>query len=202
MDRALRDSSDQLTRARHRDSRSWLVFLDSDGVGTALADQLRRSGHRVRAVLHQPVDALTKIDGGYALNPQRPEQLQPVAPNAAQSEGDLAGIIDCWPLDIAPIRWPARGWSGEMNHYLGVFTILHLVKAFADHDAIAPRLYVITANAQPAPDRRLAVEQAAVWGLGRVVGHQEFVNRWGGLIDIDDADDHAETAAHLRAHSR
>ena len=41
-----------------------------------------------------------------------------------------------------------------MNDHLGVFTILHLVKAFADHDTIAPRLYVITANAQPAPGNR------------------------------------------------
>ena len=56
-----------------------------------------------------------------------------------------------------------------MNDHLGVFTILHLAKAFAEHDTMAPRLYVITANAQPAPGtERLAVEQAAVWGLGRV----------------------------------
>ena len=36
------------------DSLSWLIFLDSDGVGAALADQFRRNGHRVRAVLRQP----------------------------------------------------------------------------------------------------------------------------------------------------
>ena len=88
-----------------------------------------------------------------------------------------------------------------MNDHLGVFTILHLVKAFADHDSIAPRLYVITANAQPALGTEpLAVEQAAVWGLGRVVGHQEFVNRWGGLIDIDDADDRTETGSRICEH--
>ena len=80
-------------------------------------------------------------------------------------------------------------------------TILHLAKAFADHDSVTPRLYVITANAQPALGTEpLAVEQAAVWGLGRVVGHQEFVDRWGGLIDIDDADDRTETGSRICAH--
>ena len=67
--------NDQAEKAALSDSSSWLVFLDGYGVGTTVADQLRRSGHRVRAVLHQPVTALTKIDGGYGLNPQRPEQL-------------------------------------------------------------------------------------------------------------------------------
>ena len=46
----------------------------------------------------------------------------------------------------------------------------------------------------------LAVDQAAVWGLGRVIGHQEFADHWGGLIDIDDADDRAQTATRICQH--
>jgi acyl transferase domain-containing protein/acyl carrier protein/NADP-dependent 3-hydroxy acid dehydrogenase YdfG len=180
------------------DSLSWLILLDTDGVGTTLADQLRRRGHRVRAVLQQPVAALTKVDGGYALNPRRPEQLHHLIETHLENEGDLAGIINCWPLDISPDPDPELA---ELNYELGVFTILHLVKTFADHDSVAPRLYVITANAQPAlGSERLAVDQAPVWGLGRVVGHQEFVHHWGGLIDIDDADDRAETGSRICEH--
>ena len=119
-----------------------------------------------------------------------------------ENEGDLAGIINCWPLDMgAESDGRHAATSGEMNDHLGVFTILRLAKAFAEHDTMASRLYVITANAQPARGtERLAVDQATVWGLGRVVGHQEFVNRWGGLIDIDDADDHTETASRICEH--
>ena len=119
-----------------------------------------------------------------------------------ENEGDLAGIIDCWPLDISaePDGCPAAS-CGDMNDHLGVFTILHLAKAFAEHDTVAPRLYVLTSNAQPAlGTERLAVEQAAAWGLGRVFGQQEFANRWGGLIDIDDADDHTQTASRVCEH--
>ncbi len=60
---------------------------------------------------------------------------------------------------------------------------------------------MVTANAQPAPGTQaLAVDQAAIWGLGRVIGHQEFVDRWGGLIDIDDAEDAAQTALRICEH--
>ncbi len=76
-------------------------FPDSEGVGTTLADQLRRSGHRVRVLLRQPVSALTKVDGGYSLNPEQPEQIHQFIATHIENEGDLAGIIDCWPLDIS-----------------------------------------------------------------------------------------------------
>ena len=194
--------NDRAEKAALSDSLSWLVFLDGDGIGTTVADRLRRSGHRVRVVLHQPVTALTKIDGGYALNPQRPEQLNRLIQTQLENEGDLAGIINCWPLDMrAESDGRHAATSGEMNDHLSVFTILHLAKAFAEDDTMAPRLYVITANTQPARGtERLAIEQATVWGLGRVFGHQEFVNGWGGLIDIDDADDHTETASRICEH--
>ena len=86
-----------------------------------------------------------------------------------------------------------------------MFTVLRLVKALAEHDTVKSRLYLITANAQPAPGTQLsAVDQAAIWGLGRVIGHQEFSEHWGGLIDIDmnidTAPDRADTAARICEH--
>ena len=109
-------ADDSAGAATSTDSLSWLIFLDSDGVGTTLADQLRRSGHRVRAVLRQPVSALTKVDGGYFLNPQQPEQLHQLIATHVENDGDLAGIINCWPLDIPPkpTGCPADT-SGELN---------------------------------------------------------------------------------------
>ncbi|HUB56363.1 MAG TPA: type I polyketide synthase [Mycobacterium sp.] len=192
---------DRRDTATSPDNAPWLIFVDAGGVGTALAEQLRRSGRQVRQVLHQPVTALTKIDGGYALNPRHPEQLRQLVDTHVEKEGELAGILNCWPLDIRADDDGQPTSPAETNGDLGVFTILHLVKAVAEHDTIAPRLYLITANAQPAPGtQRLAIEQAAVWGLGRVVGHQEFVNRWGGLIDIDHANDRDVTASRICEH--
>ena len=113
------------------------------------------------------------------MNTRCPEQMGQLFTHLG-SEGDLAGIVNCWPLDISDRS------SVDENHQLGAFTILRLVKALAEHDTVKPRLYLVTANAQPAPGTPLhAVDQAAIWGLGRVIGHQEFSEYWGGLIDID-----------------
>ena len=113
------------------------------------------------------------------MNTRCPEQMGELFTRLGD-DGDLDGIVNCWPLDIT------GSLSVDENHQLGAFTILRLVKALAEHDTVKARLYLITANAQPAPGTPLrAVDQAAIWGLGRVIGHQEFSEHWGGLIDID-----------------
>ncbi|WP_445166123.1 type I polyketide synthase [Mycolicibacterium sp. Dal123E01] len=159
------------------EEQSWLVLDDDGGVGAAIADELRTRGHRVRTVARQPDD--------------EPDQMSRLLTN----EGDLAGIINCWPLDIR------AELSDDENHQRGAFGVLRLVKALAQLDTGKPRLYLVTANAQSTPGTPVReVDQAAIWGLGRVVGHQEFAEYWGGLIDIDDTDDRAVTAARICAH--
>ncbi|MET0456282.1 MAG: type I polyketide synthase [Mycobacterium sp.] len=160
-------------------AQSWLVLADAGGVGTTVADELRSRGHRVHTVGHGPVD--------------EPDQIDRLLSHVS-GEGDLAGIVNCWPLDMSSD-------DVRRSHQLGAFPVLRLLKALARQDAVKPRLYLVTANAQPAPGTRLcAVEQAAVWGLGRVVGHQEFAEYWGGLIDIDGAADRTETAIRICGH--
>lgn len=173
---------------------SWLVFVDETGVGAGLAEEMRQRGHRVRTVEHNSVDRLTEVDGGYSLNTRIPEQVDQLLTHLG-GEGDLDGIVNCWPLDVSDAS------SVEEGHRLGVFTVLRLAKALAEHDTLKCRLYLVTANAQPAPGVPVrAVDQAAIWGLGRVIGHQELSERWGGLIDIDDSDDRAHTAARICDH--
>lgn len=173
---------------------SWLVFVDESGVGDGVADRLRRSGHRVHTVAHRDVEALTEIDGGYAIDARSPEQLYRLFDVHLDGESGLGGIVDCWPVDV-------DADNAEISQHLGLLTVLRLTKALAAHDTVTPRLYLITANAQPAlGTESLAVDQSAIWGLGRVIGHQEFVERWGGLVDIDVADHLDDTAARVCRH--
>ena len=102
-------------------------------------------------------------------------------------EGDLAGIVNCWPLDICSFEAESRCVDADVvdeNHRLGVFAILRLVKGLAEHDTIKPRLFLVTANAQPAPGIELrAVDQAAIGGsveLSATRSSRTLV----GLIDI------------------
>ncbi|WP_036346582.1 type I polyketide synthase [Mycolicibacterium aromaticivorans] len=160
------------------DPTSWLLLRDGTGVGAAVSDEMRRRGHRIRVIDHDDRNELAATDF------------------AALFDDDLRGIIDCWPLDIT------ESGSVEEQYRLGVLTALRLAKALAQQDTPDQlRLHVVTANAQPAPGTQLrGVDQSALWGLGRVIGHQELPEHWGGLIDIDAADGHAQIAARICEH--
>lgn len=178
-----------LPRENAREYQSWLVFVDDSGVGLAIAQELRRRGHSVQTVEHRSVDAITHIDGAYSINPDLPDHVNQLITSHFVDPADITGIIDCWPLEIS---------SDSDGHEIGAFTILRLVKALAEHGTAKARLYVVTANSQPVPGSHLtAVDQAAVWGLGRVIGHQEFAEYWGGLVDIDGSQDQTQTAARI-----
>ena len=177
-------ASDEV-REEHGDTTagSWLVLADGSGIGAAVGAELTRRGHRVHTVEH---------------GAGCPEQLKELFAHIG-GEGNLAGIVNCWPLDISDDR------SLDENQQLGALAVLRLVKALAGHDTITPRLHLVTANAQPAAGTPVnSVDQAAIWGLGRVIGHQELSEYWGGLIDIDvtsaSAPDRAETAARICEH--
>jgi acyl transferase domain-containing protein/NAD(P)-dependent dehydrogenase (short-subunit alcohol dehydrogenase family)/acyl carrier protein len=185
------DETDAPARDQHQSS--WLILADHAGVGATLGEALRRRGHRVVTAEHRSVGEFAATDGGYVLNIQCPEQVDRLFTHLS-GEDNLEGIVNCWPLDISELR------TVDENHAVGVFTALRLVKALAERDDIRARLYLVTANAQAAPGTPLlAADQAAIWGLGRVIGHQEFSPHWGGLIDIDEAD-HAQTAELICVH--
>ncbi|KAA0109942.1 SDR family NAD(P)-dependent oxidoreductase [Mycolicibacterium sp. P1-5] len=152
----------------------WLLLAGDTGVGAALAGELRSRGHRVRTVGHVAAEAdfSTMLDDG------------------------VHGIVDCWPMDIA------ESGSPDEQQRLGVIPALRLAKALATQkNTTKARLYLVTANAQPVPGTELSgVDQAAMWGLGRVIGHQELPEHWGGLIDVDVADDPRETASRICDH--
>lgn len=168
--------------------RSWLVFADTRGVGTTLAQQLRSLGHRVQTVVHRPVAELSEFEGGFVTNPRHPDQLRELVKLHIEREGELAGIVNCWPLDMSA---QPESDDAESAYQLGVFTVLHLVNALAELEG-KPRLHIVTSNAQAVLGTEVnALDQAALWGLGRVVGHQEFADNWGGLIDVEDGTDEA-----------
>lgn len=178
----------------HPDGQSWLVLSDETGVGAAVAADLRGRGHRVHTVEHRDGAVLTSTEAGYLVDPESAEQIRMLVDTHLDRHGDLTGIVDCWPLDM----------SGRWSDQLGAFPVLRLIKALAARESVT-RLFVITANAQPAGGTPVTgVGQAAMWGLGRVLGHQEFTEYWGGLIDIDSeavlpghTDSRADTAARI-----
>ncbi|WP_422743333.1 type I polyketide synthase [Mycobacterium sp. WMMD1722] len=172
----------------------WLILSDESGCGTAIAEELRGRGQRVQTVRHAVVDAITERDGDLLVDPASDGQLTELLSAHLARHGDLTGIVDCWAQDMSTA-------VQQRDDQLGPFTVLRLVKTLAAQPDCTPRLHLVTANAQPAPGTALTgVDQATMWGLGRVIGHQELGEYWGGLIDIDRADDRQETASRICDH--
>ena len=72
-----------------------------------------------------------------------------------------------------------------------------LIRTLAEAGA-TPRVWLVTKGAQPIADRSepIAVAQAPIWGLGRVIA-LEHPELWGGLVDLDPAETVAAAAEHV-----
>jgi acyl transferase domain-containing protein len=163
-----------------------LVFADKTGVGASVAEQINQAGAPV--VLVTPGDEYDFREGGgtCTLNPGMPEHFSRLLEDIERQMCLSVGLaVHLWSLDLGT---QAQS-SGEFAHAetLGCISVLHLVKAIVQRGS-APRLWLITRGAQAAGEQTaVATTQSPVWGLGRVLGHEEHIGIWGGLIDLDPA---------------
>ncbi|HVU69240.1 MAG TPA: type I polyketide synthase [Ktedonobacteraceae bacterium] len=166
----------------------WLIFADQQGLGQALLASLAAHGQRAVSVTHGDVSDLASQDGQYTLNPALPEQFARLfADLAASGQQTFSRLIYLWGLDTT---FPERNTleALEADQSLVTLSVVHLIKALSQCGwTQLPTVWLVTQGAQPVGELsgRLAIEQAPLWGLGRVIGHQEFTSFWGGLIDLD-----------------
>ncbi len=169
----------------------WWLFSDRGGIGEALAERLRQQDQP--CLLVYPGD-------GYAIEREDARILDPSAPGDFEHLVSEAGlppptrVLYLWGLGSPPSAELTAESLAE-SQTLGVFGLLHLVQALARfaHRSAKPargpvRTWVATRGAVRTADRSapLAVAQAPLWGLGRVIA-LEHPDLWGGLIDLDPA---------------
>ncbi|MEU8238199.1 type I polyketide synthase [Actinoplanes missouriensis] len=159
---------------------AWLVFADSSGVGDALARRLRADGRDVVTVEHADLaEVAAPGPDHYVLNPGDADHYRQVL-EAVNRRSPISRVVHLWNLDL-----PADPLAGGQE--LGSLSVLHLVQALsAGITSRLARIWLVTRMAQsvagaPGP---VAVAQAPTWGIGRVIGHQEFPILWGGLVDL------------------
>ncbi|MEZ4867754.1 MAG: type I polyketide synthase [Caldilineaceae bacterium] len=113
-------------------------------------------------------------------------------------DAPLQGVIHGWSLQSPAIT--ARDEQSISSAFLaesqnwGVVSILHLLQALVTqprHNSQTLRLWLVTAGAAPVTSAPLAVEQAPIWGLGKVIA-LEHPELWGGLLDVDPTTPRAE----------
>ena len=152
---------------------NWLILADPNGYGAALSAQLEKKGQSSRLVY---LNDTTLLDENWFRQ------------QVALIDGNLQGIIYLWglgpnnrlQLDLADI---------ERSHELLRLSVVQILRGIAAENlSQSPHLWFITRGAQPpiVLKRTSSLEQAALWGLGRVIA-EESPDLWGGLIDLDPA---------------
>jgi acyl transferase domain-containing protein/acyl carrier protein len=153
---------------------SWLVFADVGGVGQALQRFLNEHGQACVSV--SPGDKYLKEGPGcFQLDPANPEHFRRLLADLTEADSlPLRGVAYLWGLEAnSPPDTLIE--SLEEARTLGCTGALHLVQALTRLD-VAPRLWLVTRETQPVGDRPVSVDQAPLWGLGKVISleHPEF----------------------------
>ncbi|MCA9717194.1 MAG: alpha/beta fold hydrolase [Myxococcales bacterium] len=163
---------------------AWLVLLDRDPVGEAIASALEERGHTCIRV-SPGFGFMRNGPREYTLDPARRGDFTRLLQTIASSGETLGGVLYLWALEECRVddslhfeRAQRRVCGGPLN----------LLQALAlGHDATRPRrLLLVTRGAQaPHPPRTpLAIIQSPLWGLGRVIA-EEHPDLHSALIDLD-----------------
>lgn len=186
-----RRAAHDIVPSEDRPTASWLLLCDSVGNSRAIADsltsKLQSQGQRVLAATYSE---LMPLNGQPAFNPSVPSSLDALLATAHTALSKVDHIV--YLANISPTsHLAAEGIESEMPHTgkLGLHTVglMHLVQAMG-RAGTQSRVWVVTHGGALVEDldRRQPVqmEQAAMWGLGRVVMN-EFPACNLTLVDLD-----------------
>lgn len=151
----------------------WLIFADRAGISAAVAAEMKSRGQECVQVF---AGASLETEGSvrFSVAPESPDHIRRVLSEITEDgRQSCQGIIYLCGFD---------------SHAAGCDGALHLIQALhrTKWATAAPRLWLVTTGAQavePSDGISLALEQAPLWGLGRVVA-LEYPGLWGGLIDL------------------
>ncbi|MCB2261721.1 MAG: type I polyketide synthase [Candidatus Thiosymbion ectosymbiont of Robbea hypermnestra] len=187
----------------------WLIFADRGGMGEILAARLEESGDLCHLVYARgPSDDENQADNENQGLPgdsagdgkNRQDQVwhvDPAAPNDFESlfsgafpreTPPLRGIVHLWGLDM-PDTPELTTETLLQAQLLSYGSVLHLLQAQLARGQSA-RLWVVTRNAINVEQASgsLAIAQAPLWGLGKVIA-LEHPDVWGGIIDNPQVDE-------------
>ncbi|MFC4127912.1 type I polyketide synthase [Nocardia rhizosphaerae] len=160
----------------------WLIFTDASGVGERLARRVRDAGGAATLVRAGTVRDVLAEDGAFVIAAADRAHYETVLAELPE----IDQVVHLWSLDAVFAENDAVAALAAAQD-TGVHSVTALMQALAASESQRPRVWLGTRGAQAVAGhpRAIAVEQAPLWGLGRVIGHQEFASAWGGLIDLD-----------------
>ena len=165
-------------------SAQWLIFADSHGFATSLADYWHHQGQTC-TLIYAGNEYQRTVDGNYLINPAEPDNfLALIKQLVSHGQMEWGGIVYLWGLEKS---LDTKGSSQELAaiQKFNCSGVLHLLQALAKENLpAAAKLWIITQGTQSVGRfKSLALEQSTLWGLGRVIA-LENPERWGGMVDL------------------
>lgn len=181
----------------------WLIFADRQGVASGIGNRVKAMGGECMLVFPGDTYAFSPPENVCRVVPTDPEEYRRLLRDlqAAKTPGQWK-VVHCWNLDLPSAADMAEphGAKGEWEEIktLGSHSLLFLLQSLTGMEQEA-KIWLVTRGAQcvgkePGP---AGLFQSAAWGLGRVIGQQEWQQYWGGAIDLDSTAAPEEAAALL-----
>ncbi|MFG2639417.1 amino acid adenylation domain-containing protein [Streptomyces sp. NPDC048370] len=170
---------------------SWLLFADRcGGVADALERLVTARGEACHLV--RPGDAYSfgSDDGTCSeVVPGSADDLRRLLADLTARDGRPVGaVVHLWNLDLPALDASSREHL-DRHSALGAYSVVALAQALRDDPgqlAAPAALHLVTRGAQAAaPDDPVEPLGAPVWGIGRVLRHQELTAHQGKLIDLE-----------------
>jgi natural product biosynthesis luciferase-like monooxygenase protein len=160
---------------------SWLVFCDNEERGNALAERFRHQNQDCLLV-YTSKDFTSQAPGVWGLDPSRADHFTQLTD--AISEVQLQGVMYLWSLQ-APATDALDEATLERSQDLCCIGVLHLVQVLSRRPN-ACKLWLVSRSAVAVDEmpRPLALSQAPLWGIGKVIA-LEHPELWGSSIDLD-----------------
>lgn len=168
---------------------TWLLFADRPG---AVADRLAAlavtSGSHFHLVRPGDCYAFDQEGRNSQVVPGSADDLRRLLADLTANEGPaLDTVVHLWNLDLPALEDSGRG-NLDAHSTLGAYSVVALAQALQDdpgQSAAPAALYLVTRGAQAAvPGDPVEPLGAPVWGIGRVLRHQELTAHRGKLIDL------------------
>ncbi|KIL51085.1 type I polyketide synthase [Jeotgalibacillus campisalis] len=158
---------------------TYLILADSQGFAHKLASVLKNNGHIVKLAGH--TCATSEVD--YEIDPQNGNDYYNIL-----LQSGCTRVIHAWSLDIPSVE--DLTVDGLLrSEEIGVNSALLLLQAM-DKERIGPfgenSLWFITRGGQKLSQYEDSIEigQSSLWGMAKVIGHQEYYHLFGGIIDL------------------
>jgi NAD(P)-dependent dehydrogenase (short-subunit alcohol dehydrogenase family)/acyl carrier protein len=171
----------------------WLVFADAQGVGAAVAGELREQARRCCVVQTGAHFACLAPDR-YVISPSEPEHYERLL-SELLATSTLRGIVHAFSLDAAaPESITSQSLIADTER--GSLSVVMLTQVLARRGfRDPPRLVLLTRGAQAACARGLtSPSQSALWGLTRTLT-MEVAELGFVRIDLDPTPERSEARA-------